>query len=96
MSSNNQVLIKAHNGKFYVFANVQAESWYHYDEKTGVFDEKRVNELSLKSADAVFSNRIEAIDFAHKIEDNDEWGGTEYGVQLERLAKDGAELVFVQ
>jgi len=64
MSANNQLLIKKHKGKFYVF-NVMAESWS--DE----------NELSTSEAIGVYDNFQTALTSAIKI-DNEEF--TEYGI----------------
>lgn len=86
MSANNQTLIKEHKGKWYVFVNVMAESWY------------KTNKLSIKEADAVCDSRDEAYDKA--LELDDKWGqfeeGTEYGVQFNRLCKDDAEVKIVE
>ena len=68
MSSNNQVLVKEYKGKWYVFGNLMAESWVHYDEKTQKFDDSRVNELKLLDADGVFNSRDEAYEFALKVD----------------------------
>ena len=85
MSSNNQVLIKEHEGKFYVFGNVNAESWC--DEL-----EEHENELSLRSAQAVFPNRDDAYEAAIELNEQEP---TEYGVQFNRLCKDEAEVILV-
>lgn len=85
MSSNNQILIKEHEGKFYVFGNVNAESWCDDNEE-------HENELSLRSAQAVFSNRDDAYEAAIEINEQEP---TEYGVQFNRLCKDEAEVIIV-
>jgi len=95
MSANNQTLIQEYNGKWYVFANLQAESWVHYDEKTKTFDESRTNELHLGSAAAVCDSFQEAYDRAEKLDEDDYMGGTEYGIQVGHLCKDGAPLNII-
>ena len=95
MSANNQTLIKEHEGKWYVFTNVMAESWCYYDRATGKFDESRKNELSLKFADGIYSSRDEAFEAARELEMKDDLGGTEYGVQFNRLCKDDAEVTLI-
>ena len=92
MSANNMTLIKKFKGKFYVFENIVAESWTHYDEKTDTFDDSRRNELSLKEAEGVFPSFEEAYIFAREL-DND--NGSEYGVQVNVLVKDGAEVKII-
>lgn len=79
MSANNQILVKEHNGKHYVFGNIMAESW---DD---------VNRLSLDKATEVFDDYEKAIVFAHEL-DHEEM--TEYGVWDGHLAKDGAEVLL--
>jgi hypothetical protein len=86
MSANNQTLIKEHNGKWYVFVNVNAESW------------TKRNTLSIKEADGVYNKRIDALSAAWRLDEN--WGqfgeGTEYGVQEDVLFKDGAEVEIIE
>lgn len=93
MSANNQTLIKEHNGKWYVFTNVNAESW-NWDEEE---NELVPNTLSIKSAKGVYDTRDEAYSVA--LELDSECGqfseGTEYGVQFNRLIKDDAEVLLV-
>ena len=84
MSRNDQILIKKHEGKFYVFS-VMAESW-KVDGET--------NPLKLTRAIASFPTREEALVFAHDLDVQDSDGGTEYGVHEERLCKDGAEVTI--
>ena len=91
MSANNQTLVKEHNGKWYVFTNIQAESWVTLDENDKVI-EGRENELSIKEAAAVCNTKEEAFEKAAELDQDDEYGGTEYGVQLNRLCKDDAEV----
>lgn len=79
MSENNQTLIKEHKGSFYVFSNVNAESW------------DAVNELLLKDNEGQYDNRDEAYEKALEI---DEQFGSEYGVQFNRLCKDGAVVLL--
>lgn len=83
MSRNDQILIKKHKGKYYVF-DVMAESW------------SNTNTLSTKDAIGVFKTREEALTFAHDYNNKDEWGGTEYGVWENVLAKDGAEVKIIK
>ena len=94
MSANNQVLVKEYKGKWYVFGNLMAESWVHYDEKTEKFDDSRINELKLSEADGVFNSRDEAYEFASKVDRGD--FPTEYGVQFNRLCKDDAEVKIIE
>jgi hypothetical protein len=50
-------LIKFYKGKFYVFGDINAESW-GWDEET---DKKTPNYLSIKSAYGVFDTKEEAL-----------------------------------
>ena len=90
MSANNQTLIKEYQGKWYVFANVMAESWC--DDNM-----EHVNEISLKAASAICETRDEAFERAWELDKEfGEYGeGTEYGVQFNRLCKDDAEVKIV-
>lgn len=94
MSANNQLLVKEYNNRFYVF-DVMAESWGRWPvpPETEVQD---VNELSIKRAKGVFDTREEAHKFAHKLDDEDEYLGSEYGVVDETLYKDGADVTIVE
>ena len=85
MSANNQTLIKEYNGKWYVFADIMAESW------------SKKNELNLKSANAVFDSRDVAFTFALEIDKKQgQFGeGTEYGVQFNRFCKDDTNVLLV-
>ena len=76
------MLVKEHNGQFFVF-NVMAESWG--DGK---------NELSYKQSLGNFPTREEAHKHAHEIDNQDEWGGSEYGVVDDVLCKDGASVTI--
>lgn len=94
MSANNQTLIKEHGGRWYVFTNVNAESW-GWDEAK---EEPAPNILSIKSAQGVFDTRDEAYQAALKLtaeEDARDGIETEYGVQFSRLCKDSAEVTLV-
>lgn len=82
MSRNDQLLVKEHGGKFYIFS-VMAESW------------DSSNKLSLDEALGVFDAREEAHQFAHKHDAEDEMFGSEYGVVDEVLAKDGQDVKIV-
>lgn len=86
MSANNQILVKEHKGKFYVF-DVMAESW-------GGYEDMPLNTLSIKAAQGSFDSREEAHEFAHKL-DNEDIYPSEYGVVDEVLWKDGAD-VFIK
>lgn len=86
MSANNQTLIKEHEGKFYVFENIQAESWCDEDENGN-----HENELPISEAQGVFDTRDEAYGFALEITDEE----VEYGVQFNRLCKDDGEIKLV-
>jgi len=94
MSANNQTLIKEHKGKWYVFVNVNAESWDWNKEK----NEPGPNKLSIKEADGVYDKRIDALSAAWRLDEI--WGqfreGTEYGVQEDVLFKDGAEVEIIE
>jgi len=85
MSANNQTLIKQHEGKFYVFTDLMAESG----------GERNV--VHKKHAAGVFDNRDEAFEFA--LEADSKVGqfeeGTEYGVQFNRLCKDDSEVFII-
>lgn len=95
MSQNNQTLLVEYRGKFYVFPNTMAESWCKVDDNGNII-EGRNNELSLKSGIGPFNSRNEALEVALKIEREDEWGGTKYGVQFNRLVKDDANVKIVE
>ena len=92
MSANNQTLVKQYKGKWYVFRNVQAESWVTLDDDDKAVD-GRDNELSLKEAVAVFDTKEEAMVKAYEVDAKcgqfEE--GTEYGVSTV-LVKDGADV----
>ena len=94
MSANNQTLIKEHKGKWYVFTNVSAESWCELDENVKIIG-GRDNEISLKQAVGPFETRDKAFEKAWEL-DRDDFGGTEYGVQFNRLCKDDAEVVVIE
>jgi len=89
MSANNQILVKEHKGKWYVFNNVTAESWC--DENGG-----HENEISKKDATKIFETEQEALNFAFLLDNSfDEWGpNSEYGVHY-KLAKDGADVKII-
>ena len=84
MSANNQILVKQHKDKWYVFDNVNAESWG--DGK---------NKLSASGAHGVYNTRDEAYEAALELDSQQEWPGIEYGVQFNRLCKDDAEVHIV-
>ena len=85
MSANNQILVKEHKDKWYVFDNVNAESW---NEKENV--------LYSTEAKGVFDSREKALVFAHDFENNMEWPDeAEYGVVENVLAKDGSGVTIV-
>lgn len=94
MSRNDQLLVKEYKGKFYVF-DVMAESWGEWDRETQkpISDK---NKLSLSEAKGVYDTREEAHKAAHKIDAEDEWYGSEYGVVDEVLYKDGASVEIVE
>lgn len=93
MSANNQTLIKEYKGKFYVFSNVMAESWFDSDDSNN-----KGNILSIKEATGVYDTRDEAYKVALKIDE--EWGqfqeGTEYGIVFDKLQKDNAPVEIVE
>lgn len=97
MSANNQTLVKEYKGKWYVFTNIQAESWCQVDENNEII-EGRDNELRLKGAVAVCDSRDEAFKVALEVDRKEsQWGeGTEYGVQFDRLYKDGGEVKIIE
>ena len=78
-----------------MFENIQAESWVHYDEKKKTFDDSRINELRIGESTKRFDNRDDALEYALKVDEDEDMGGTEYGVQFERLCKDGAEVKII-
>ena len=91
MSANNQTLIKKHEGQWYVFADISAESW-------GNLETMKKNTLSIKHADGVYNSPIEAYRAALEI-DNKQGQfeeGTEYGVRFNTLCKDDAEIILVE
>jgi hypothetical protein len=97
MSANNQVLVADYKGKWYVFNNVPAESWGEWDDETNKEISDK-NYLSIKTANAVFDTEQEAVNKAFEIdrEVDDEWGmpNSEYGVQINELAKDGEKVII--
>jgi len=95
MSANNQTLIKEYKGKWYIFTNIMAESWCMTDDKDEII-EGRDNELLLKNAAAICDTRDEAFDKAWTLDNDDDMGGTEYGVQFNRLCKDDTEVKIIE
>lgn len=93
MSRNDQLLVKEHKGKFYVF-DVMAESWGEFDDEKGLTS--NTNHLSLNEAKGEFDTREAAHEFAHKLDAADDWGGSEYGVIDEVLCKDGAPVEITE
>lgn len=90
ISANNQTLIQEYKGKYYVFTNICAESWCNE------FGEHE-NELSLKEAVGEFDNFEEAYKFARQRDTDDDYmGGTEYGVQVNELCKDGGQVKIIE
>lgn len=83
MSANNQTLVVQYKDKWLVYENIMAETWCSNDDCT------RKNELNLSSADGTAENKEDAIMHAHEIDDS------EYGVTINQLAKDGAEVVII-
>ena len=92
MSANNQTLVKEYEDKFYVFSNVNAESWW--DEDRTEDDQK--NYMTVKEAFIPFDTLEEALEFAYQIDQDSMFGGTEYGVQINTLAKDGADVSLIK
>jgi len=92
MSANNQVLVKEYEGRWYVFNNIQAESWC---DDNGEHE----NELYLDEAHQWFDTKEDAIIYAHKLDEqfDEEWGmpNSEYGVHF-NLAKDGADVKILK
>jgi len=83
MSANNQILIKKHNNKYYVFDNVMAESW------------SKENEISGKLAVGIYNTEQEALDKASEIMYGLEWPDErEYGIQY-KLFKDNADVKII-
>ena len=85
MSQNNQVLVKQYKGGWYVWNNINAESW------------SEDNEISLKRAKR-FDTKEEALDYAFEIDKEiNEIGlpNSEYGVQIDELAKDEAKVTII-
>lgn len=79
MSANNQILIKFHNGAYYVFETM-AESW----------DDENI--LSVKEASDVFDTGVMAFIYAKELEAKNE---TEYGIHLNYLAKDNCGVTLI-
>lgn len=82
MSANNQILIKKHKGRWYVF-NVMAESW------------SKTNQL--KASNGVsFNEHEDAVNYAYKLDEKyfQEGMPIEYGIKFNRLAKDGANVTI--
>lgn len=93
MSRNDQLLVKEYKGKFYVF-DVMAESWGDWTEDGKLIS--KANHLNTSQAKGVFDTREEAHKFAHKLDEEDEWFGSEYGVVDEVLYKDGEQVIIVE
>ena len=95
MSANNQTLIKEYKGKWYVFVDINAESWEWDEEKNKPITP---NKLKLKFAKGPFNSRDEAYEEALELDSKcgqfEE--GTEYGVQFNRLCKDDAEVKIIE
>jgi len=85
MSSNNQILIKKHGDKYYVFDNVMAESW------------SKKNILRRTEAVGVYKTKLSALNRAEHIQREaiDDGYPIEYGIQFEELTKDGASVKIV-
>ena len=84
MSANNQILIQEHDGNFYLFDNVNAESWS--DE----------NELSKNEAIGVYNTEQDAFNKASEIMYSLEYPDEcEYGIWINKLAKDGAKIKLI-
>lgn len=83
MSANNQTLLKKHKGKWYVFSNIQAESW------------AKENVLFRGEADYVLDTAEEAIEKANEVNQKtyDYGYEIEYGVS-NVLIKDGADVII--
>ena len=83
MSANNQTLLKKHKGKWYVFSDIQAESW------------AKENVLFRGEADYIFDSVEEAIEKANEVnQEIDDYGhNIEYGVS-NVLIKDGADVII--
>lgn len=79
MSANNFTLVKKHKGRYLIFANVLAESW----------DEENI--LNESEAISAHDDLGDAMKEALVV---DEYGETEYGVRLEVLPKDDAEVII--
>jgi hypothetical protein len=85
MSANNQILIKKHGDKYYVFDNVMAESW----------DKKNI--LHQTEAAGAYKTKLSALNRAEHLQREavDEGYPVEYGVQFDTLAKDGADVLII-
>jgi hypothetical protein len=88
MSRNDQLLVKKHKGRFYVFS-VMAESWGEWRGNKPI---SKKNYLYKKEALGIFQRKEDAILFAEAYDKNDEWGRSEYGVIEKKLFKDGAKV----
>ena len=84
MSANNQTLVVKHKDKWLVYPDVMAESW------------SNKNELSLEEA-IIFYKKPYALDVAHILDglQGQFEEGTEYGVIVGHLKKDGTKVKIV-
>jgi len=83
MSANNQILIVEHRGRWYVWDNINAESWSDR------------NEISIKSSIYSSDIKAEAVNFAYCFLEDMEWPDEcEYGVVIGKLAKDNAKVII--
>jgi len=90
MSANNQVLVKKYKHRWYVFNNIQAESW---EDGKG-----RINRLSIKEADSSHWTKWGALKKAFAIDaeiDDFTMINSEYGVVMDVLHKDQAEVILI-
>jgi len=92
MSANNQILVKEHKGRFYVF-DVMAETWGEWKNDKPV---SKKNYLSLERALKSFDTYEEAHEYAHYYDDTDDIYPAEYGVVDEVLYKDNAPVIIVE
>jgi len=91
MSQNNETLVIEHNGRWLVFRDVIAEAWGD--------DEETIKEptLSAKDAKGNFDTKEKALEFAFELDAKcGQWEeGTEYGVVVGKLIKDGTKVKVI-
>lgn len=101
MSANNQTLVQEYKGKWYVFTNVVAEEHGGWNEETEQFDASiPTNQIKLSENVGAFDSLEEAFICANNIEEQFDsflgYAGTEYGVIINSLSKDGSKVNIIE